>query len=99
MSEMKKSNFILTKETTLWKGWIGFNASHASGAVFIGIVNFYLAFRHFELLMTDSFLPLFTVATIGFYAWLAKKFWFRIPFRGILITLICYVTSYILILK
>jgi len=96
--EMKKSNPILTKETTMWKAWTGFNASHASGALFIGIINFYLAFRHFQLLITDSFLMLFSIATIVFYAWLAKTFWFRIPFLGILIALICYVASYILTL-
>jgi len=96
--EMKKSNPILTKETTMWKAWTGFNASHASGALFIGIINFYLAFRHFQLLITDSFLMLFSIATIVFYAWLAKTFWFRIPFLGISIALICYVASYILTL-
>jgi len=96
--EMKKSNPILTKETTMWKAWTGFNASHASGALFIGIINFYLAFRHFQLLITDSFLMLFSIATIVFYAWLAKTFWFRIPFLGILIALICYVASSILTL-
>jgi len=98
MSEMKKSHFILTKETTFWKAWIGFNASHASGALFIGIINFYLAFRHFQLLATNDFLPLSGIATMVFYAWLAKTFWFRIPFLGILITLVCYMASYILML-
>jgi hypothetical protein len=44
--EMKISNPILTKQTTIWKAWIGFNASHSSGAVFIGVLNFYLAFRY-----------------------------------------------------
>jgi hypothetical protein len=58
--EMKKSNPILTKETTMWRAWTGFNASHASGALVIGIVNFYLALRHFQLLITDSFLMLFS---------------------------------------
>ena len=98
MSEMKKSHFILTKETTFWKAWIGFNASHASGALFIGILNCYLAFRHFQFLTANDFLPLFSIATIIFYAWLAKTFWFRIPLFGILLTLICYLASFILIL-
>ena len=96
ISEMKVSNPILTKETTMWKAWIGFNASHGSGAMFIGIINFYLAFRHFQLLITDDFLTLFSIVTIVFYAWLAKTFWFRIPLLGISITLICYIASYIL---
>ncbi len=37
--EMKSSYPNLTKETTMWKAWIGFNASHSSGAMFIGIMN------------------------------------------------------------
>jgi tellurite resistance protein TehA-like permease len=28
IEEMKSSSFILTKETTMWNAWIGFNASH-----------------------------------------------------------------------
>jgi hypothetical protein len=98
MSEMKKSNFILTKETTMWKAWIGFNGSHSSGIIFIGVANFYLALKHFQLLMTDDFLVLFTIATLVYYAWLAKKFWFRVPFLGVSLTLICYIVSYVLIL-
>ena len=39
IAEMKISYPILTKETTMWRGWIGFNASHSSGAIFIGIIN------------------------------------------------------------
>jgi hypothetical protein len=44
VEEMKTSFPILTKKTTMWKAWTGFNASHSSGAMFIGIINFYLAF-------------------------------------------------------
>lgn len=95
-TEMKSSFPILTKETTMWKAWIGFNASHSSGAIFIGIINFYLAVRYFTVLQGDHFFFLFNILTIGFYAWLGKKYWFKIPFRGILITLICFVVSYIL---
>jgi hypothetical protein len=43
VEEMKTSFPILTQKTTMWKAWIGFNASHSSGAMFIGIINFYLA--------------------------------------------------------
>jgi hypothetical protein len=96
--EMKISNPILTKQTTIWKAWIGFNASHSSGAVFIGVLNFYLAFRYFSLLQTDSFYFLFNILMIGFYVWLAKNYWFKVPFIGTSLTLLCYTLSYILTL-
>lgn len=97
VSEMKRSNPILTKETTMWKAWIGFNGSHGSAAMFIGVINFYLASRHFQLLVSDNFLALFAIVTMVYYVWLAKTFWFRIPFLGVSLTLICYLVSYLLI--
>ena len=94
--EMKSSSPILTKETTIWKAWIGFNASHSMGAMFIGVMNIYVAHNFFTVLQNDFFFFTFNILTIGFYLWLAKKYWFRIPFFGILLTLICFLTSFIL---
>ncbi|MES2780302.1 MAG: hypothetical protein V4651_10440, partial [Bacteroidota bacterium] len=45
IDEMKSSSPLLTPKTTMWKAWIGFNASHSSGAIFIGIINLYIALR------------------------------------------------------
>ena len=95
---MKTSSPILTKETTMWKAWIGFNASHSSGAIFIGLVNLYLAANYFEVLKSDHVFFIFNILTAGFYVWLAKKYWFRIPFTGIVITFSCYLIGYILVL-
>jgi len=97
LGEMKSSFPILTKETTIWKAWIGFNASHSSGAIFIGVVNFYLVSRYFNDLQYDHFFFLFNILTVAFYAWLARKYWFKIPFIGIVTTLFCFIASYILI--
>jgi hypothetical protein len=94
--EMKATTPYLTRETTMWRGWIGFNASHSSGAMFIGIINFYVAVKYFSIFQTDHFFFLFNLFTIGFYVWLAKKYWFKIPLIGITITLICFFISYIL---
>src|SRR5690606_392134 len=82
-------------KATMWKGWMGFNASHSSGAMFIGIINIYLAACHFDVLQNSTFLLLFNILTLGFYLWLAKRYWFKIPLRGITIALICYVTAYV----
>lgn len=97
VDEMKTSHINLTKETTIWKAWIGFNASHSSGAMFIGIINFYLAVEYFAIFQSSHFFFLFNILTVGFYVWLAKKYWFKIPFIGILTTLICYLLSYLII--
>ena len=96
VEEMKTSFLILTKETTFWKAWIGFNASHSSGVIFIGIINFYLAAQYFAVLQSAHFFFIFNILTMGFYAWLARKYWFKIPLAGILIALVCFIVSYIL---
>jgi len=98
ISEMKNSSPILTNETTMWKAWIGFNASHSSGAIFIGIINIYLSLKYFEIFQSEHFFFIFNILTVCFYVWLAKKYWFSIPFIGILITLICYVFAYLIVL-
>jgi hypothetical protein len=96
VEEMKSSFPILTNKTTMWKAWIGFNASHSSGAIFIGLINFYLAAKYFPVFHLDHVFFLFNILTIGFYLGVAKKYWFGIPFIGILIVLTCFILSYIL---
>lgn len=96
VTQMEQSSPLLTQETTMWRAWIGFNASHSSGAMFIGIINIFLAETFFETLQTSHFYFLFNIVTLGFYLWLARRYWFRIPFTGILIAFACYTLSYIL---
>lgn len=95
IEEMKTSSPILAEELTMWKAWIGFNASHSMGGIFIGLINLYLAIGYFTILQSDHFFFVFNIFTIGFYVWLAKKYWFKTPFRGLTLTLACYVFAYV----
>jgi len=97
VGDMKTSFPNLTKQTTMWKAWIGFNASHSIGIIFIGIINFYLASRYFLILQSSHFFFLFNILTIGFYVWLAKKYYFKVPLIGISLTFVCFIISYILV--
>lgn len=98
ISEMKGTILNITKETTVWKAWIGFNASHSIGAIYIGIINIFMSIQFFDLLHANYFFYFFNISIIGFYLWLAKAYWFKIPFIGILITLCCYLISAMLTL-
>ncbi len=98
IADMKASYPILTKEMNMWNAWVGFNASHSSGVIFMGIINLYLALKYFSILQSDHFFFLFNILTIGFYVGVGIKFWFRIPLTGVTIILICYIVSYILTL-
>ena len=92
---MKNSFPVLTKETTMWRAWIGFNASHSSGAIYIGLINFIAAIQFPGLLRSPIFITL-NIITVLFYCWLGKKYWFGIPYKGILLATACFVIATIL---
>ena len=79
---MKQDALRITRETTVWKAWVGFNISHGVGVMFFGIVYFYLAISNFQGL--QSAVPLFYSAPVvaAIYLGLSLKFWFRIPAIG-----------------
>ncbi len=90
---MEKTPMRLTRRTTLWKAWMGFNASHSIGAIYIGAINIFLALRFPDLLRGSFFLYAFNIAVIAFYLWVARKYWFKAPFTGVLITLVLYIAA------
>jgi hypothetical protein len=96
MEEMKNSHPILTRGTTMWKAWIGFNASHSLGIMFIGAINIILATEYYSIMKNSVTIMGLTIVVAIVFLWLAKKYWFRIPFRGVVISLICFITSFIL---
>lgn len=94
---MKQTHPLLTKETTMWKAWIGFNGSHSSGAIFFGMINLLMAGFYFPFL-SDA-LPVIglTIITSFFYLFLAVKYWFKVPLTGIAVATICYIIAALLI--
>ncbi|HVI45839.1 MAG TPA: hypothetical protein VM802_13275 [Chitinophaga sp.] len=97
IKDMEETPLVMTEQLTMWKSWIGFNATHSSGALFIGIVNYYLALKHFDFLNNSHFLLLFTIATVTFYVWVAARFWFKVVLGLLTIACLCFITSYILL--
>ena len=98
ISAMKSSHPNLTSETTLWKAWIGFNASHSVGAIFIGVINIYIIHAFTLTPSTHPFFFALNILVVGFYLWLAKRYWFSKPYLGILITFICFTAGTIILL-
>jgi hypothetical protein len=96
IEEMKNTSPRLTHETTLWKTWIGFNASHSTGAIFFGLVNGILAIEYFFIIENSFLLSLLTICTSVFYLWLGKRYWFSVPFTGILIATCCFIAAPVL---
>jgi uncharacterized membrane protein len=90
---MKKISPVITKETTMWRTWIGFNASHSMGAILFGLIYGFLALRHETLLFGSPFLLIVGLTMLSGFFILGKLYWFSVPFRGISLSLICYIIS------
>jgi hypothetical protein len=57
-SKMENVAPVISGETTMWKCWIGFNASHSLGLLLFGLIYGYLAIYKEELLFGSVFLYL-----------------------------------------
>jgi hypothetical protein len=47
---------VISRETTMWRVWVGFNATHSFGLVLFGALYGYLAMRHSAFLFLSWFL-------------------------------------------
>ncbi len=89
-TSMQDISPVISKQTTMWKAWIGFNASHSMGAILFGLVYGYLALVQGELLFQSPYLLFVGLAMLLGLTALGKLYWFSIPFIGIGIALACY---------
>jgi len=94
---MKSTSPILTKETTMWNAWIGFNASHSIGAMLVAAFYVPLAIGNMTVILESKWYSALAVVVGLAYLALARKYWFRIPFVGVLISTLCFISAAILI--
>lgn len=80
---MQSGALVLTNETSVWRAWIGFNASHGLGALLFALVFGHLALQAPALLFGSVFLQALALSMLGAWLALAWCYWFRIPFAGI----------------
>jgi hypothetical protein len=90
---MEEVHPVITRQTTMWRAWIGFNASHSAGPILFGLVYGYLANVRMDVLINSPFLLGVGLAMLVGFVILAKLYWFKIPFIGVLLSLICYVAG------
>lgn len=92
---MSQVHLGITEETTMWRAWVGFNASHSMGLILFGLIFGFLALCHTKLLFGSAYLLAVGFAMLAGFFVLGKLYWFSIPFAGITIALVCYVASII----
>jgi hypothetical protein len=89
---MSQVPLMLTRQTTMWRAWIGFNASHSMGAILFGLVYGYLAFGHAELVFQSVFLQSWDSRCWRASSFL-RSYWFGVPFRATCGALACHVAG------
>jgi hypothetical protein len=80
----------LTRETTMWRAWVGFNASHGLGALLFGLLYGYLALAAPALLLGSGFLLGVGLLALVAYLLLAVRYWFSRPLWAVLAALVLY---------
>ena len=94
-ARMREVTPRLTRQTTMWRAWVGFNASHSFGAMLFGLTWGYLALAQPGVLFASVFLRGLGLVLLAGYAVLGWRYWFSIPFRGIALAAALYVAALI----
>jgi hypothetical protein len=89
-ARMQEVSPVITRETTMWKAWVGFNASHSSSLILFGAVYGYLAVAHSDFLFQSVFLLSLGLILLLGYVFLAQRYFFRIPLWGVLLATVLY---------
>jgi len=98
-ARLKAVSPVITRQTTMWRAWMGFNASHSFGAMLFGAVYGYLALLDGAYLFRSAFLCVLGLLLLFGYAILAKLYWFSVPLRAILLAAVCYIAGLIVALR
>jgi len=94
---MQKSTLALTRQTTMWRAWLGFNISHGIGVLFFGLIYLTLALSDFTLITKVTLLPYLAFAVSISYFVLSVRYWFHIPTIGSGIGAACFLVSLFLV--
>ena len=95
LSAMQSGSPNLTRKTTMWRAWVGFNASHSLGAILFGLLYIHLATWQPVLLFGSLFLCGLGLACLLVYLWLGWRYWFSVPFRGIALATMLFIAEWV----
>jgi len=90
---MQEVSPVITSETTMWKTWIGFNATHSLGLMLFGLIYGYFAIAKSDVLFSSNFLLAVAFCMLLALIVLSKLYFFSVPFMGVCFAFVCYVAS------
>jgi hypothetical protein len=93
---MMHDTILLTRRTTVWLAWVGFNLSHSLGLLLLGVVVALIGRTSASFQAQAAvFLPLAVVVSAT-YLVLGVRYWFRTPIIGISLASVCFLVSWVL---
>jgi len=93
---MESTSPVLSKETSIWRAWVGFNASHSYGAILIALFFVPLSVFHNEMIQNSLWFSILPTAIGICYLVLATTYWFKIPVIGISLATFCFFCAAVL---
>ena len=90
---MEQTHLVITRETTLWRAYLGFNATHSMALILFGLLFGFLALRQPGLLFGSPFLLGVGFVTLASFAVLSQLYFFRFPLAGVCVALACYMAG------
>jgi hypothetical protein len=93
---MKGATLVITRETTVWKAWIGFNTTHSMALMLFGLVFGYLAVARPEILFGSTFLQALGLVTLAAFLVLSRANFFSVPLAGMAIAAVLYLGGVVL---
>jgi hypothetical protein len=90
---MKATTMVITRETSVWKAWIGFNTTHSMSLMLFGLVFGYLALARPDVLFGSPFLLVLGFLTLAAFLVLSRAYFFSIPLAGMSLATLLYASA------
>jgi hypothetical protein len=84
---------VITRETTIWRVWLGLNASLSLGLILFGALYGYLAILQSAVFFRSTFLLALGLTFLLSYAVVARLYFFSAPLRGIAVAAVLYISG------
>ena len=94
---MQQTTPVLTKHTSMWRAWLGFNYSHSFGLLWVPLFYLPLAINHMSVLQQSLWLTALLPIMALVYTVLSKRFWFTVPVVGSMLALLCFSAAFYLL--
>ena len=95
---MRQVSPRLTRQTTMWKGWIAFNASHSLGIILFGTIYGYLSLFAWPLLVRSGFFLGLGIAFFASHLLVAKRYMFKSPLISVALAASLYFLGFVMVI-